>query len=81
MPAFASTMCWRFVAGRNNSGNHALGSVIKLNHHAEPLPAAAPSGYRELIISREGVEKPRSMVDPDGNRVRLVPPDMMASAN
>jgi hypothetical protein len=60
--------------GQKQYRHDALGSVIKLNHHAEPLPAAAPSGYRELIISREGVEKPRSMVDPDGNRVRLVPP-------
>ena len=49
------------------------GSVIKLNHHAEPLPEAAPSGYRELIIAREGLQKPRRRVDPDGNRVQLVP--------
>lgn len=50
------------------------GSVIKLNHHAEPLPEAAASGYRELIIAREGLQTPRRMVDPDGNRVQLVPP-------
>jgi catechol 2,3-dioxygenase-like lactoylglutathione lyase family enzyme len=50
------------------------GSVIKLNHHAEPLPEAAPSGYRELLIAREGLQEPRRMVDPDGNRVQLVPP-------
>ena len=48
-------------------------SVIKINHHAEPLPEAAPSAYRELIIAREGLQKPRRMVDPDGNRVQLVP--------
>src|SRR6202000_179473 len=51
----------------------ALGSVIKLNHHREPLPDAAPSGYRELIVAREGVEAPPALIDPDGNRVRLVP--------
>lgn len=50
------------------------GSVVKLNHHAELLPDAAPSGYRELIIAREGVQTPRQMVDPDGNRLQLVPP-------
>jgi catechol 2,3-dioxygenase-like lactoylglutathione lyase family enzyme len=50
------------------------GSVVKLNHHAGPLPEAAPSGYRELIIAREGVQTPRRMADPDGNRVQLVPP-------
>src|SRR5258708_3242802 len=66
--------------GQKQYRHDALGSVIKLNHHAEPLPAAAPSGYRELIIAREGVEKPRSMVDPDGNRVRLVPPGSDASS-
>ena len=50
------------------------GSVIKLNHHEAPLPAAAPSGYRELMIARVGLREPRRMVDPDGNRVQLVPP-------
>ena len=60
--------------GQKQYRHDAQGSVIKLNHHAEPLPAAAPSGYRELMIAREGCEKPRAMVDPDGNRVRLVPP-------
>jgi len=52
----------------------ADGSVIKLNHHMDPLPEAAPSGYREVIIAREDVGDPCRMVDPDGNGVRLVPP-------
>jgi catechol 2,3-dioxygenase-like lactoylglutathione lyase family enzyme len=60
--------------GQKQYRHDEQGSVIKLNHHAEPLPEAAASGYRELIIAREGVEKPRRMADPDGNRVRLVPP-------
>ena len=60
--------------GQKQYRHDALGSVIKLNHHAEPVPEAAPSGYRELIIAREGVLTPRLMVDPDGNRLRLVPP-------
>jgi lactoylglutathione lyase len=60
--------------GQKQYRHEAHGSVIKLNHHAEPLPAAAPSGYRELTIARAHVEKPRLMVDPDGNRVRLVTP-------
>ena len=34
--------------GQNQYRHEAQGSVIKLNHHAEPLPTAAPSGYREL---------------------------------
>ena len=60
--------------GQKQYRHHEQGSVIKLNHHAEPLPEAAPSGYRELIIAREGLPTPRRMVDADGNRVQLVPP-------
>jgi catechol 2,3-dioxygenase-like lactoylglutathione lyase family enzyme len=60
--------------GQKQYRHDAQGSVIKLNYHAEPLPEAAPSGYRELMIAREGLREPRRMVDPDGNRVRLVPP-------
>ena len=60
--------------GQKQYRHDALGSVIKLNHHIEPLPAAAPSGYRELIIARASVGTPCAMIDPDGNRTRLVPP-------
>jgi lactoylglutathione lyase len=60
--------------GQKQYRHDEQGSVIKLNHRAEPLPDAAPSGYRELIIARAGLQKPRRMVDPDGNRIRLVPP-------
>jgi catechol 2,3-dioxygenase-like lactoylglutathione lyase family enzyme len=59
--------------GQKQYRHDEQGSVIKLNYHAEPLPEAAPSGYRELIIAREGLKTPRRMVDPDGNRVQLVP--------
>ena len=59
--------------GQKQHRHDEQGSVIKLNHHAEPLPEAVPSGYRELIIAREGLREPRRMTDPDGNRVRLVP--------
>jgi lactoylglutathione lyase len=60
--------------GQKQYRHDARGSVIKLNHHRDPLPDAAPSGYRELIIARQDIERPRAIVDPDGNRVRLVPP-------
>jgi lactoylglutathione lyase len=59
--------------GQKQYRHDEQGSVIKINHHADPLPEAAPSGYRELIIAREGLQEPRRMTDPDGNRVRLVP--------
>ena len=38
--------------GQKQYRHDALGSVVKLNHHAEPLPTAAPSGYRELTSER-----------------------------
>jgi lactoylglutathione lyase len=50
------------------------GSVFKLNVVEAPIPDAPPAGYRELWIAREGVSAPRTLVDPDGNRVALVPP-------
>ncbi|WP_456843618.1 hypothetical protein [Bradyrhizobium sp. USDA 4510] len=55
--------------GQKQYRHDAQGSVIKLNHHVEPLPDAAPSGYRELIIARAGVDAPQRMADPDGNSV------------
>ena len=51
-----------------------LGSVLKINHSRSELPIAAPSGYRELLIVREGLLGPKRLTDPDGNKVTLVPP-------
>ena len=59
--------------GQKQYRHEEQGSIIKINHHTEPLPEAPQSGYRELIVAREGLEKPRRLVDPDGNRVQLVP--------
>jgi len=54
---------------------HALnGSVFKLNLVTAPLPDPPRAGYRELWIARDGVDAPRELEDPDGNRVVLVPP-------
>jgi lactoylglutathione lyase len=50
------------------------GSVFKLNTARDPLNQAPASGYRELIIAREDLASPRALIDPDGNRVTLVPP-------
>ena len=49
------------------------GSVLKINQVYEPLPDTSPSGYRELLIARDGITTPRPLIDPDGNRVSLVP--------
>lgn len=60
--------------GQDQHRHDMLGSVLKINHHAEPLPDTPPSGYREVLVAREGVDAPLQMIDPDGDRVTLVPP-------
>ena len=52
------------------------GSILKINQVYDPLPDAPPAGYRELLIARDGIAAPRPLVDPDGNRVSLVPRGM-----
>jgi len=63
------------TGGGNHQHRHGVhGSVFKLNHPRDGLPAAPPSGYRELWIAQEGRVTPGILQDPDGNAVRLVPP-------
>ncbi|QWG13119.1 VOC family protein [Bradyrhizobium sediminis] len=52
------------------------GSILKINQVYEPIPDNPPSGYRELLIARDGIAAPKPLVDPDGNRVALVPRGM-----
>ena len=63
------------VGGGVLQHRHSMnGSVFKLNVARDPLPLdSPPSGYQELLIAREGIEAHRSLLDPDGNRVTLVP--------
>ncbi len=60
--------------GMKQHRHDANGSVLKINCYAAPLPDTPPSGYVELIVAREGLGAPKSLVDPEGNRVLLVPP-------
>ena len=60
--------------GQDQHRHDVLGSVLKINHHADPLPTNPPAGYRELIVAREGLDAPVALSDPEGNRVTLVPP-------
>lgn len=60
--------------GQDQHRHDVNGSVLKINCHAEPLPPNPPSGYRELIIAREGVGAPRRLADPEGDHVSLVEP-------
>jgi lactoylglutathione lyase len=49
------------------------GCTFKINHYEEPLEPAQPGGYRELLVARTGQAQPRTLTDPDGNRVTFVP--------
>ena len=53
--------------------HHMNGSILKMNHARDPLPALAPSGIVGLQIVRERLAEPRPLADPDGNKVTLVP--------
>ena len=59
--------------GHDQHRHDVNGSVLKINHTLAPLPDAAPSGYRELLIAKPGLDRVRQLVDPDGNRVNLCP--------
>lgn len=50
------------------------GSVFKLNHARDPLPDTPATGYRELFIAAD-VTEPKTLTDPDGNKVTLLPQD------
>ncbi|MGE5594963.1 MAG: VOC family protein [Hyphomicrobiales bacterium] len=61
------------LGGGARQHRHGMnGSVLKVNHARDGVPEAAPAGYRELVIAQDGPA--RELRDPDGNRVRLVPP-------
>jgi catechol 2,3-dioxygenase-like lactoylglutathione lyase family enzyme len=60
--------------GLHQHRHELLGSVLKINHSRGGFPERPASGYRELWIAREGLAAPRALVDPEGNRVTLVPP-------
>jgi catechol 2,3-dioxygenase-like lactoylglutathione lyase family enzyme len=50
----------------------ATEASVKINYSTEPMDAGA-SGYRGLIIGRDGVDAPCEYVDPDGLSVTIVP--------
>jgi catechol 2,3-dioxygenase-like lactoylglutathione lyase family enzyme len=49
------------------------GSVLKLNAVRDPMRPQPSAGYRELLIARDDVTTLSELVDPDGNRIVLVP--------
>ncbi len=60
--------------GQNQHRHDLLGSVLKVNEREAPIPEMPPAGYRELLIARDGIAQPKTLLDPEGNRVTLVPP-------
>ncbi|MBV8394466.1 MAG: VOC family protein [Alphaproteobacteria bacterium] len=59
--------------GMQQHRHHMNGSILKMNHARDPLPAMAPSGIVGLVIAREGLTAPQALADPNGNKVTLVP--------
>jgi len=59
--------------GMQQHRHHMNGSILKMNHARDPLPALAPSGIVGLQIARAGLATPKPLADPDGNKVTLVP--------
>ena len=58
----------------NQQHRHGLnGGVLKINHARDQLEPAAPSGYHQLLIARDGMTQTMTLSDPDANRVTLVP--------
>ena len=53
--------------------HRAGGSIVKINLRDAPPPQTPPSGYSELLIARPGLDQPRALTDPDGNRLCLWP--------
>jgi catechol 2,3-dioxygenase-like lactoylglutathione lyase family enzyme len=64
------------ISPTQDQHRHSLprGSVLKINHRAQPPPANPPAGYQALLIARPGVSSPLALTDPDGVRLELVPP-------
>ncbi|MEH6402864.1 MAG: VOC family protein, partial [Sneathiella sp.] len=58
---------------RHFLGGGPEGPILKINHARDVLADANPSGYHELFLVRDTVKAPKSLVDPDGNKVTLIP--------
>ncbi|MDO8288471.1 MAG: VOC family protein [Parvibaculum sp.] len=59
--------------GQMQHRHDLFGSVLKINASRSEIPAGQPTGYRELLIAKDGLLGPKHMSDPDGNKVTLVP--------
>ena len=60
--------------GQKQHRHDLHGSVLKINHFADPLPAAPRTGYAEVLIARPGLTQMTIARDPEGVVASLVPP-------
>lgn len=59
--------------GRMQHRHDLAGSVLKINASRTPIVETPATGYREILIARDGLLGPKTLSDPDGNKVTLVP--------
>lgn len=52
---------------------------LKINYSSEAMPAGR-SGYRELVLGRDGITEAAVLSDPDGLPIRLVPTSELGGA-
>lgn len=60
--------------GQKQHRHDLKGSVLKINHFEDALPATPRAGYAEVLIAREGTKAIEMFHDPEGVTVGLVPP-------
>ncbi len=49
------------------------GSVLKINHSRDPLPARIAGGYTRVVIADQRLPLPMLLADPDGNQIEMTP--------
>ena len=64
----------RIRRGQDQHRHYANGSVLKINAYAEPIPKGEPTGYRELLLAREGRSAPRIPRRDAGGRLNVIRP-------
>lgn len=65
------------VGGGTHQHRHTLnGSVFKLNHVRDTLKDYSPTGYSGLLIADANLVKEKTLTDPDGNSITMVPQGM-----
>jgi lactoylglutathione lyase len=60
--------------GQKQHRHDLAGSVLKINHFADPLPRAPRAGYAEVLVARPGITQMKILRDPEGVVAGLVPP-------